>query len=130
MKREYIRTIQVFENHFIEFKKTLSGDVLKKMYQVFMLIMTMEIIPAKFLKPVASVKGLYEIRIEEGSNIFRIFCCFDEGKVIILFNGIQKKTQKTPKDALDKAEFLMKKYFELKKEQENERHKENGPYSD
>ena len=78
---EYIRTIQVFEDHFIEFKKTLSKDVLKKMYQVL--------------------------------------CCFDEGKLIILFNGIQKKSQKPPKEALDKAEALMKKYFELKKEQKN-----------
>ena len=121
MKREYIRTIQVFEDHFIEFKKTLSKDVLKKMYQVFMLIMTVEAVPAKFLKPVTSVKGLYEIRVEEGGNIFRVFCCFDEGKLIILFNGIHKKTQKTPKDAIDKAESLMKRYFELKKEQEDER---------
>ena len=119
MKREYIRTIQVFEDHFIEFKKTLSKDVLKKMYQVFMLIMTVEIVPVKFLKPITSIKDLYEIRIEEGGNIFRVFCCFDEGKLIILFNGIQKKSQKTPKEALDKAEALMKKYFELKKEQKN-----------
>ena len=121
MKREYIRTIQIFEDHFIEFKKTLTRDALKKMYQVFMLIMTLEAVPVKFLKPIASVKGLYEIRIEEGGNIFRIFCCFDEGKLIILFNGIQKKTQKTPKEAIDKAESLMKRYFELKKEQENGR---------
>ena len=89
------------------------------MYQVFMLIMTVEMVPARFLKPITSVKGLYEIRIEEGGNIFRVFCCFDEGKLIILFNGIQKKTQKTPKEALDKAEAIMKKYFELKKEQGN-----------
>lgn len=113
-KREYVRTIQVFENHFIEFRKTLSRDVLKKMYQVFMLIMTLEVIPVKFLKPIKSVKGLYEIRVEEGGNIFRVFCCFDEGKLIILFNGIQKKTQKTPQEALSKAEALMKKYFEQK----------------
>lgn len=84
-----------------------------------MLIMTMEMVPVKFLKPIISVKGLYEIRIEEAGNIFRVFCCFDEGKLIILFNGIQKKSHKTPKEALDKAEALMKKYFQLKKEQEN-----------
>lgn len=121
MKREYIRTIQVFEDHFIEFKKTLSKEALKKMYQVFMLIMTVEMVPVKFLKPITSVKGLYEIRIEEGGNIFRVFCCFDEGRLIILFNGIQKKTQKTPQEAIEKAEALMKKYFELKNEQANEK---------
>lgn len=120
-KREYIKTIQVFEDHFIEFKKTLSKEVLKKIYQVFMLIMTVEMVPVRFLKPIVSVKGLYEIRIEEGGNIFRIFCCFDEGKVIILFNCIQKKTQKTPDEALDRAETLMKKYFELKRKHGDER---------
>ena len=121
MKRDYIRTIQVFGESFIEFKKTLSKEVLKKMYQVFMLIMTVEMVPVKFLKPITSVKDLYEIRIEEGGNIFRVFCCFDEGRLIILFNGIQKKSQKPPKEAVDKAEALMKKYFEQKNKQENER---------
>ncbi len=86
-----------------------------------MLIMTVEMVPAKFLKPITSVKDLYEIRIEDGGNIFRVFFCFDGGKLIILFNGIQKKSQKTPKEALDKAEALMKKYYELKKERKNEK---------
>lgn len=76
--------------------------------------MTVEVIPVKFLKAIESRKGLYEIRIEYGSNIYRIFCCFDEGNLVILFNGFQKKTQKTPVEQLDKAESLMKKYFEQK----------------
>ena len=66
--------------------------------------------------------GLYEIRIEVGSNIFRIFCCFDEGKVVVLFNGFQKKTQKTPKNVIDKANKLMLEYFQLKK-----KNNEKGP---
>ncbi len=49
------------------------------------------------------------------SNIFRIFCCFDEGKLVILFNGFQKKTQKTPLREIEKATSIMKEYFELKK---------------
>ena len=114
MKREYLREILLFEDHFIKFRRTLPRDVLKKMYQIFMLIMTVEVIPVKFLKQITSIRGLYEIRIEEGGNIFRVFCCFDEGRLIVLFNGIQKKTQKTPKDALIKAETLMKRYFEQK----------------
>ena len=69
MKREYIQTILVFEDHFIEFRKTLPMDVLRKMYQILMLIMTVEMVPVKFLKPVASVKGLYEIRIEGGGKL-------------------------------------------------------------
>lgn len=115
MKREYIRNIVVFENYFIEFKKTLSRDVIKKIYQVFMLIMTVQMVPVKFLRPIETVKGLFEIRVEEGGNIYRIFCCFDEDRLIVLFNGIQKKSQKTPKEAIDKAELIMKRYFSNKK---------------
>ena len=59
--------------------------------------------------------GLFEIKIEFGSNIFRIFSCFDEGNIVVLFNGFQKKTQKTPKNELMKAERLKREYFELKK---------------
>ena len=58
--------------------------------------------------------GLYEIRIEFKTNIYRIFCCFDEGQLVVLFNGFQKKTQKTPKNELEKGKKLMKKYFESK----------------
>lgn len=47
--------------------------------------------------------GLYEIRVQQGSEIFRIFCFFDEGKLIVLANGFQKKTQKTPKSEIEKA---------------------------
>ena len=58
--------------------------------------------------------GLYEIRVEYQSNIYRIFCCFDEGKLVVLFNGFQKKTQKTPKNELEKAIELMNEYFHEK----------------
>jgi phage-related protein len=59
--------------------------------------------------------GIFEIRIEVGSNIFRIFCCFDKGNLVILFNAFQKKTQKTPKKEIELAEKLKKEYFEQKK---------------
>ncbi len=58
---------------------------------------------------------LYEICIEVGSNIFRVLCCFDKGNLVILFNGFQKKSQKTPKQEIELAEKLKKEYFELKK---------------
>lgn len=57
-------------------------------------------------------KGLYEIRIDYSSNIYRIFCCFDEGNLIVLFNGFQKKSQKTPQREIDKALKIMAEYFE------------------
>jgi len=72
-------------------------------------------VPEKFLKHLSGTEGLYEIRVEYQSNIYRIFCCFDEGKLVILFNGFQKKTQKTPKNELDKAIELKKEYFLQKK---------------
>ena len=82
-------------NYFKDFKKTLSRDTLRKIYQIFIYIMTLEQVPEKFLKAVVGVHGLFEVRVEEGGNIYRIFCCMDEGNLVILFNGFQKKTQKT-----------------------------------
>jgi phage-related protein len=67
------------------------------------------------LAPLTGYEGLYEIRIEYQSNIYRIFCCFDKGCLIVLFNGFQKKTQKTPKEEIERAMRLKKEYFELKK---------------
>ena len=114
MKKEYVRQVVVFEDHFKQFRKTLDRETLKKVYKVLILIMTVEIVPVKFLKAIEGRNGLYEIRVEQGNNIYRIFCCFDEGNLVILFNGFQKKSQKTPKEQLDRAEALMKKYFEQK----------------
>lgn len=119
MKKEYVRRVIVFEDHFKEFKKTLNRETLKKLYQVLTLIMVVEVVPEKFLQAIEGRRGLYEIRIEQGRNIYRVFCCFDEGNLIILFNGFQKKTQKTPKRQLDKAEALMKSYFEQKNSHTN-----------
>ena len=65
--------------------------------------------------------GVYEIRIEFQGNIYRIFCCFDEGQVVVLFNGFQKKSQKTPSEELDKAVKIMNEYFDEKlKQKQNE----------
>ena len=113
-RRDYKRTIVPFKDYFKEFKRTLSKDVLMKIYQVFIYIMSEDIIPVKFLKKIEGVKDLYEIRIEHNGNIYRIFCCFDEGNLVILFNAFQKKTQKTPKGEIDKAKRIMKEYFNSK----------------
>jgi len=58
--------------------------------------------------------GLFEVKIEFESNIYRIFCCFDQDRLVVLFNGFQKKTQKTPKNEIEKAMRLKNEYFELK----------------
>ena len=70
--------------------------------------------PKKFLSPITGYKGLFELRIEYQSNIFRVFCCFDQDRLVVLFNGFQKKTQKTPKKEIEKAIRLKNEYFKLK----------------
>ena len=111
-----VRKIIFHENHFIEFYQEQNEKVKGKIKYVFELIQQVDRVPEKFLKHLTGTNGLYEIRVEYQSNIYRIFCCFDEGKLVVLFNGFQKKTQKTPKKEIDKAEGLMNDYFESKKQ--------------
>jgi phage-related protein len=108
------RKIVFHENHFIEFYQKQDEKVKVKIQYVLELIKQVDRVPEKFLKHLTGTDGLYEIRVEYQSNIYRIFCCFDEGKLVILFNGFQKKNQKTPKGELEKALKLMNEYFEQK----------------
>ena len=109
------RRIIFYENHFIEFYQKQDQKVKGKIQYVFELIKQVDRVPEKFLKHLTGTDGLYEIRIEYQSNIYRIFCCFDEGQLVVLLNGFQKKTQKTPLNEIDKAVQLMKNYFNNKK---------------
>jgi phage-related protein len=61
------------------------------------------------LKHIENTEGLFEIRVHQGSDAFRIFCFFDQGQLVVLANGFQKKTQKTPKKEIDKALKIKKK---------------------
>ena len=117
-ERKYVRQVVAYANYFKDFKKTLSKETLQKMYQIFIYIMTQEQVPVKFLKAITGVARLYEIRVEEGRNIYRIFCCMDEGRLVILFNGFQKKTQKTPQGEIERAKRIMNEYFAQKKKGE------------
>ena len=74
----------------------------------------LEVIPEKYLKHIEET-DLYEIRVSFGNNIFRIFCFFDKDRLVIVLNGFQKKTQKTPKKEIDRAVSLRKEYYEDKK---------------
>ena len=109
------RQIVFYKEHFLDFYKDLDNKVKEKIQYVFELIKQVERVPVKFLSPMTSCDGLFEIRVEYQSNIYRIFCCFDQGQLVILFNGFQKKTQKTPKTEIEKAMKLKQEYFELKK---------------
>ncbi|WP_195406381.1 type II toxin-antitoxin system RelE/ParE family toxin [Bacteroides congonensis] len=124
-KRKYVRQVVAYSKYFKEFKKSLSKEVLRKIYQIFIYIMTLEQVPTKYLKAITNVKGLFEIRIEEGGNIYRIFCCMDEGNLVILFNGFQKKTQKTPVGEIEKAQRIMEEYFAQKDNNERRTNDDN-----
>ena len=109
------RNLVFFKNYFKEFFESQKQSVKEKIDYVLFLNMTVERIPKKFFSGIEGQDGLYEIKIEFESNIYRIFCCFDEGNLIILFNGFQKKTQKTPKEEIAKAKRIMNEYFILKR---------------
>lgn len=118
-ERKYVRQVVAYANYFKDFKKTLRKETLQKVYQVFIYIMTLEQVPVKFLKAITGVTGLYEIRVEEGGNIYRIFCCMDNDRLVILFNGFQKKSQKTPPEEIERAKRIMNEYFAEKERRTN-----------
>ena len=105
-----------YDNQFLDFYQNQSDKVKEKIKYVFELVKQVEQVPEKFLKHLTGTDGLYEIRIEFQSNIYRVFCCFDKDNLVVLFNGFQKKTQKTPNNELEKALKLKDEYFNLKNE--------------
>jgi phage-related protein len=78
------------------------------------LIEQIEKVPETYLKHMESSEKIFEIRVQNGSDIFRIFCFFDEGNLVVLANGFQKKSQKTPKNEIEKAEKIRTEYYENK----------------
>lgn len=110
------RTIKIYKAYFNEFYVAQTDAVRRKINYCLNVVRSVDRVPKTILRSMENTDGLYEIRVEVGSNIFRIFCCFDEGSLVILFNGFQKKTQKTPPLQLERAKKIMKEYF---KEKEN-----------
>ena len=99
----------------MEFYVAQTEKVRRKISQTLVWLQTLDRLPCSILKSIEGKKGLFEIRIEFGGDIFRVFCCFDEGSLVILFNAFQKKTQKTPSGEIERAEKLMKEYYNQKK---------------
>jgi phage-related protein len=112
---EKIREIIAYKNYFEDFLKEQPIKVQNKIFKILEAIETLERIRTNYLKLIVGTSGLYEARIQLGSDIWRVFCFFDKGKLIILLNGFQKKTQKTPKNEIEKAINLMKEYYENRK---------------
>mgnify|MGYP001213413781 CR=1 FL=1 len=110
-----VREVVEFENHFSEFLKKQPAKVQNKIFKIIEAIETLERVPANYLKMLVGTNGLYEARIQLGSDIWRVFCFFDNGNLVILLNGFAKKTQKTPRNEIEKALQLMQKYYDTKK---------------
>ena len=110
-----VRELVFYRNHFHDFFDKQSEKAKEKIDYVLFLLTHIDKVPEKYLKHIEGQKGLYEIRVEHGSNIFRIFCCFDKGKIVVLFNGYQKKSNKTSSQQIELANKLMKEYFSTTK---------------
>lgn len=112
------RKIIFYKHYFPDFYVGQTEKVQEKIEYVFKIIRSVQNVPKKFLEHLTGTDGLFEIRIEYESNIYRIFCCFDKGNLVVLFNCFQKKTQKTPKKEITFTEKLKEEYFNSKKKKQ------------
>ena len=97
------RTAVLYKDYFEHFFVKQNNRVKEKILWTIRLIEDVEVVPSIYLKSISGTNGIYEIRIQTGPNIFRIFCFFDKENLIVIGNGFQKKTQKTPKNVIIKA---------------------------
>lgn len=114
MEQNFIRNIFYYKRYYLDFSEKQTKDVQKKFNWTLQLIATIERVPAKYFQHMEGTEGLYEIRVEVGSNIFRAFAFFGEGQLIVVANAFQKKSQKTPKNELELAKKIKKEYFDEK----------------
>lgn len=114
MNRNFIREVIYYEDYYLDFFNAQKEEVKKKFNWTLQLISTQDRIPEKFFKHITGSEGIFQVRVEVGSDIFRVFSFFDKGNLVVLANGFQKKTQKTPKSEIKLAERLKKEYLENK----------------
>ena len=111
---KFIREVIYYEDYYLDFFNAQKEDVKKKFNWTLQLISTQDRISEKFFKHITGSNGLFEVRVEVGSDIFRVFSFFDKGNLVVLVNGFQKKSQKIPKAEIEKAEKLKTEYLENK----------------
>ena len=107
------RRIITFGRYFGEFMEGLTAKEREKVDYGLVLLKTQDRLPTKFVKHIKD--GLYELRTEYNGNIYRVFFIFDEGNIVVLFNGFQKKTRKTPSSEITKALMIKERYYEYKR---------------
>lgn len=115
MPVEFKRKISVYGESFWTFYNSQSLIIQDKIDWVIDLVRTLPVVPKKFFKHLEGTEGLYAIRVKMGNNIFRIFCFFDHDHLIILINGFQKKSEKLPRNQIEKALNLKKQYYDEEK---------------
>ena len=108
------RDLYFFKDYFEKFYEKQSLKVKKKILWTLKIIEELDQIPEIYLKHLKNTSGLYEIRIQVGSNIFRIFCFFDIDNIIVIGHGYQKKSQKTPRQQIERAEQIKREYYDSK----------------
>lgn len=109
------REIYFFKEYFRSFYKSQTEQVKNKILWTLRIVETLDRIPEVYLKHLENTDGLYEIRVQTGGNIFRIFCFFDSNSLIVVGHGFQKKTQKLPAAEIERAERIKREYYEEKK---------------
>ena len=109
------REIVFYQHHFEDFFAKQSVKVQKKILAVLDLITVLERVPVEYLKHLEGTHRLYQIRVQFASDAFRLFHFFDEGKLVVVRNGFQKKSQKTPRSELERAMRLREDYFSEKR---------------
>ena len=107
------RKILYFKNYFLSFYRTLTEGAQKKFDYSLAMLKIQERISERFVKYIR--EGIFEVRASHDGNIYRAFFIFDEGNVVLLFNGFQKKTQKTPENEIKKAIQIKNEYYAGKK---------------
>jgi len=113
-KKQKHRTVIFYKDYFQEFFVKMKDKVKDKIIWTLDLIEELPRVPDTYLKYIENTDGLYEIRVQQANEVFRIFCFFDHGQLVVLATGFQKKTKKTPKQEIEKA-------LKIKKEYENEK---------
>ena len=111
-KNQKHRKITFYKNYFQDFFSKQNKKVKAKIIWTFDLVEDLQRVPETYLKHIENTDGLYEIRVQLASDIFRIFCFFDQGQLVVLANGFKKKTQKTPKKEIEMA-LKIKAEYEL-----------------
>jgi len=96
------------------FLDALPGKVAQKVVWVLRLLEDLEMVPATYFKKLIGTEDIWECRIQYGSNIYRIFCFFDSHAVVILTHGFEKKSMKTPKQEIERAESYRRDYLQRK----------------